>query len=85
MLKKMLNGKFYCSVHNPFSCANCQDFILDSCATVKDEKFHAKCLNCFECDKNLDKESVCSESGLLFHKNCFVEYQKKLNEFLNEK
>jgi hypothetical protein len=85
LLKKMLNGKFYCSVHNPFSCANCQDFILDSCATVKDEKFHAKCLNCFECDKNLDKESVCSESGLLFHKNCFVEYQKKLNEFLNEK
>ena len=85
LLKKMLNGKFYCSVHNPFSCANCQEFILDSCATVKDEKFHAKCLNCFECDKNLDKESVCSESGLLFHKNCFVEYQKKLNEFLNEK
>ena len=85
ILKKMLNGKFYCSVHNPFSCANCQDFILDSCATVKDEKFHAKCLNCFECDKNLDKESVCSESGILFHKNCFVEYKKKLNEFLNEK
>ena len=84
ILKKMLNGKFYCSVHNPFSCANCQDFILDSCATVKDEKFHAKCLKCFECDKNLDKESVCSESGILFHKNCFVEYKKKLNEFLKD-
>ena len=84
MLKKMLNGKFYCSVHNPFSCANCQDFILDSCATVKDEKFHAKCLKCFECDKNLDKESVCSESGILFHKNCFVEYKKKLNDFLKD-
>ena len=84
ILKKMLNGKYYCSVHNPFSCANCQDFILDSCATVKDEKFHAKCLNCFECDKKLGNDSVCNEEGMLFHKNCYIDYKKKLNEFLKD-
>ena len=84
ILKKMINGKFYCSLHNPFSCTNCHNFILDSVATVKDEKFHAKCLNCFECDKKLGNDTVCNEDGILFHKNCYVDYKKKLNEFMKD-
>lgn len=84
VFQKMLDGKFYCCLHSPYTCRTCLTEIKGGCVSIKNKNYHSECIICFGCNEIIKEMSMICENEVLFHKECYEKYLKERAEIFDE-